>query len=111
MIIHCLPIEVYRNNRLGDCTNKGISSQFETLLMYCPDGHVTFDSDKETPLNFCAMRQAYDTLHIVPAMVDGDRIKARPGWWMYGGNIACTSDSRFYQATQYPVKIHDRREW
>ena len=41
---------------------------------------------------------------------DGDKIKARPGWWMYGGNIACTSDSRFYQATQYPVKIHDRRE-
>ncbi len=116
--INCLPVNVYKNPS-GDCTNRGISSRFRELLVYCPDGHESFDSEKETPLNFCMVeRQTFfggrtaNTV-IVPAMVDdaGNVVK-RPGWWMYGGNIADTSDSRFTQLKggYYPLHIHDRKE-
>ena len=119
MKINCLSIEVYRNDRFGDCTNKGISSRFNELLLACLDGNISFDSDKELPLNFCMInrRQLFgDEEHqsIVPATVDENgRVIARPGWWMCGGNIACTSDSRFTELKghYYPLKIHDRREW
>ena len=112
MIINCLPVEVYRSH-YGDCTNGGISSRYLELLVACPDGHIHFDSEKELPLNFCAIREWYGSTHIVPAMVDENgMIKERPGWWMYGGNIGDTSDSRFtaLKGHHYPLHIHDRRE-
>lgn len=114
MKINCLPVNVYRNSRHGDCTNNGISKQFDTLLLYCPDGHITFDSDKETPLNFCALRERAGTVHIVPAMItESGKVAARPFWYMNGGNIANTSDSRLHDMCghYYPLNIHDRREW
>lgn len=112
-IIHCLPVEVYKFP-YGDCTNHGVSNRFRELLVACPDGNIKFDSSKELPLNFCMIRPwHYNTMHIVPAMVDEyGRVVERPGWWSYGGNIACTSDSRFSEMTghYYPLKIHDRKE-
>ena len=114
MKVNCLPVYVYKNNVLGDCTNNGISSRFNTLLVYCPEGHRTFDSDKEIPLNFCVLRERAGYIHIVPAMItETGKVAARPGWWMNGGNIAATSDSRLSEMTghNYPLNIHDRREW
>ena len=36
MIIHCLPVSVYRYAPFGDCTNNGISNRFDDLLdLYC----------------------------------------------------------------------------
>ena len=113
MKIRCLTVYVYRNGILGDCTNNGISGRFESLLVYCPYGPVVFDSDIETPLNFCTLREYYGQIHIVPAMItETGKVAARPGWWMNGGNIAAACDSRFSEMCghHYPVKIHDRRE-
>ena len=113
MRINCLPVYVYKNNCFGDCTNDGISSRFNTLLVYCPDGPIAFNSDKETPLNFCVLRERAGTLHIVPAMItESGKVEARPFWYMNGGNIAGTSDSRFSDmcGKHYPLYIHDRRE-
>lgn len=118
MKVNCLPVEVYRFP-LGDCTNCGISSRFDDLLIYCPSGHVSFDSDTETPLNFCAIfrKETYtgpDYLYVAPAMVDEEgRIVRRPFWYMKGGNIADTSDSRFHEMNghHYPLHIHDRHEF
>ena len=112
MKVNCLPVYVYRNNVIGDCTNDGISKYFKELLVYCPDGHITFDSDECTPLNFCIVDSMRGQKYIVPACIDEYGICARPGWWMNGGNIASTSDSRFSHLTghYYPLKIHDRKE-
>ena len=123
MIVRCLSVNVYRNS-IGDCTNGGVSSRFDTLLVACPDGSVTFDSDVETPLNFCMVERrricsVYGSmaepvhLRIVPACVDeSGQIVKRPGWWMNGGNIADTADSRFSRMNghYYPLTIHDRQE-
>jgi len=113
MKINCLSIDVYRF-RHGDCTNGGISSRFGELLVFCHDGPRSFFSEHELPLNFCTVERIYGISHIVPAMVTEDgQIVPRPGWWMFGGNIADTSDSRWRELTGlgYPLHIHDRKEW
>lgn len=123
--INCLPVKVYRCSELGDCTNRGTSSWFDTILIPCEDGPVCFDAEKETPLNLFTIdrkcmfvrgkRKIYQFL--VPAMVSENEhgrtiVTARPGWWMYGGNIADSSDSRYRDSLYLirPVHIHDRKE-
>lgn len=116
MKINCLSVEVLRD-RFGDCTNGGISSRFNELLVACPDGPQSFDADKLLPLNFCVMEFRHlgftDHVRIVPATVNerGEIVK-RPGWWMFGGNVARTSDSRFFELSgvHYALDIHDRQE-
>lgn len=110
--IHALAVSVYRSP-FGDCTNNGISNRFSELLVACPDGPRHFDPSTEIPLNFCMVSYVRGYAHIVPACVSEDgRVVPRPGWFMYGGNIADASDSRFRDMTGagYPLHIHDRRE-
>ena len=118
MKIHCLKVDVFRNH-FGDCSNNGISKYFNELLLACPDGPDTFDSEKETPINFCMIERRRfsfsdaEHLNIVPACVDASgRVVKRPGWWMNGGNIANACDSRFSKLCghYYPLAIHDRQE-
>lgn len=117
MKIKALPVDVYRHGK-WDATNGGISSRFTELLLACPDGHVTIDTDDGIPENFCMVDRrrlfgAEEHLRIVPATVDENgAVIARPGWWMYGGNVAQTSDSRFHTLTgiSYALDIHDRQE-
>lgn len=46
----------------------------------------------------CGGQSGY--IHIVPAMnTEAGQVAARPGWWMNGGNIAATSDSRLSDLT------------
>jgi len=105
MKVRALPIDVYRENSNYDCTNGGISSRYNELLLLCDDGFKEVDLDNP-PENLVKIveRQLWGKtyLHIEPY--------ARPEHigWMYGGNIACTSDSRF--PSQYPLRIHDRQE-
>ena len=117
MKINCLSVSVLRSARYGDCTYGGISSRFDELLIACPDGPRTFDADEIMPLNFCMVERRdlgfTKIVNVVPATVNerGEIVK-RPGWWMCGGNVARTSDSRFYELSgvNYPLDIHDRRE-
>ena len=121
MKIRTISVEVYRSP-YGDCSNDGISSRFSKLAVACPSGPDCFDTDNGIPDNFCMVDRrrhlnVYDFSEIaysviVPATVDGfGNVVKRPGWWMYGGNIADTSDSRFRDmAGGCPLRIHDRRE-
>ena len=113
MRISALSVPVYRFP-IGDASNNGISARFTELLVYCPNGARSFFSEHELPLNFCMVTRGPGLLYIVPAMVSEEgKVIPRPGWWMYGGNIADTSDSRWHELTtvQYPLRIYDRREW
>jgi hypothetical protein len=114
--INYLDVDVYRFP-MGDCSNGGISSRFGELAVACPYGPHSFDADEVLPLNFCVIERRElgftDHVRIVPATVDerGVIVK-RPGWWMFGGNVARTSDSRFYELSgvHYALDIHDRQE-
>ena len=118
MKIRCLPFYVYRNSTIGDCTNSGVSSMFNELLVYCPTGHRSFESTEEIPLNFCMVDKKVvmgkTHYNICPACVDDNgKVVKRPYWWMNGGNIAHACDSRVRDLTgdYSPLMIHDRREW
>ena len=104
-IARALPIDVYRTTGLGDCTNGGISSHYDTLLLLCDDGHREVDLDNP-PENLVKIveRQLWGETHLhIEPYAQPEHIG-----WMYGGNIAYTSDSRF--KSRYPLRIHDRQE-
>ena len=119
MKIRTITAYVYRNNRLGDCTNHGISGKYDTLMIACPDGPDTVDSEN-LPENFCMLelRKVFGNTiipTIYPAEVTekGEIVKRGGKWYMMGGNFAHTSDSRFSDmAKGYygAIAIHDRYE-
>ena len=104
-----LPIYVYRNNRLGDCTNGGISSKYNELLLICDKGYINID-ENNPPENLVKMveRNMWGTTlyHIEPYA------KPQHLGWMAGGNYAESSDSRFSDMINFygAVSIHDRQE-
>lgn len=102
-----LYVDVYRTSRLGDCTNGGISSKYDRLLLIGVDGPEEVDMDN-LPENAVKVSGIYlaGEYHYHVRPVKGPD----PGCvgWMYGGNIAHCSDSRFPH--NYPLRIHDRQE-
>lgn len=105
-----LPVDVYRSINIGDCTNGGVSSRFDRLLVLCDDGFIDVDMDNP-PENLCKVVHRFlfgrDVYHIEPVE------EPKGCGWMAGGNFAHTSDSRFSDMCghQYgALAIHDRQE-
>ena len=105
-----LSVDVYRSRNLGDCTNGGVSSRFDKLLVLCDRGFINVDMDNP-PENLCKIVHRHlfgrDVYHIEPV--------ARPtgAGWMMGGNYAATSDSRFHALCgdlYAAIPVHDRQE-
>ena len=99
-----LPIWVFKSG-LGDCTNGGITSRYDRLLLVCDEGFIDID-ENEPPEN---------TVKLVERLICGRIYKhiepiANPTHlgWMHGGNLAYSSDSRFPH--DYPLCVHDRQE-
>jgi hypothetical protein len=115
-----LPVYVYRDSALGDCTNGGVSSKFTRLVVMNVEGPFSPTDDTAPVL---LERNAGNSVRIVPAKLDaaGDWVPLKPentAGPMMGGNYAATSDSRFGQAIRKilghdfygAVAIHDRFE-
>ncbi len=101
----CLTAEVYRSS-LGDCTNNGISSY--TRELYILDAQKgPFEPDDIRQCVYIEKREIMGQEY-----VDCKPAYCRNRWYMAGGNILYTSDSRFKQITgiSYPIAIHDRYE-
>lgn len=97
-----LIIYVYKNN-LGDCSNFGMSSKFEKLILVGDGIPEIFEGTEE------------NSVKISHKNVSGEKytylepITKNPGQWnMFGGNFGYCSDSRF--PAKYPLPIHDRFE-
>ena len=116
MKIKAISANVYRFP-LGDCTNGGISSRFDKVLLPCEDGYIDVDTDN-LPENFCYVRmrvlfgnRVYD---IRPADIkDGELVNRDGKWYSMGGNFAYSSDARFHRMVgdMYgAIAIHDRVE-
>jgi hypothetical protein len=106
-----LPIYVYRNNMFGDCSNGGISSRYDKLLLIHPEGFVEID-ENNPPENLVKLmeKRSYSRPGEVYRYIE-PVAKPKGLGWMDGGNIAESSDSRFYDVSGgYPLKIHDRCE-
>lgn len=107
-----LPVSVYRDARRGDydCTNGGVSSKYNELLIVCDDGFIDVDP-ANPPENLCNVVKRHlfgrDIYHIEP----WDAPKG--AGWMMGGNYAATSDSRFHALCgdlYAAIPVHDRQE-
>ena len=97
--------ERYRSS-LGDCTNNGISSYAREL--YILDAQKgPFEPDDIRQCVYIEKREVMGQEY-----VDCKPAYCRKRWYMAGGNILYTSDSRFKQITgiSYPIAIHDRYE-
>ena len=105
-----LLVDVYKSP-MGDCTNKGISYQRDTLILISwePTHHHVFKCPKMFSGN------GTNSVKIVPGNVP-EYVKAIPVKEkskndlgpMFGGNFIYSSDSRF--PFKYPIPIHDRYE-
>ena len=104
-----LPITVYRNGKY-DCTNGGISSRFNELLLICENGFIDVD-ETNPPENLVKLKARYlfGEIHYSIEPVK----KPEGAGWMMGGNYAAASDSRFWDMVGHAhgaVAVHDRQE-
>ena len=96
-----------------DCTNGGVSSRVARLTLTNVDG--PFEPNPDAPAALLIKGNMAGAVRIVPQGPEGEVI---PGWLMFGGNYAGSSDSRFHEAVERlggprfggPVAIHDRIE-
>jgi len=106
--MNCISAEVYRSKG-GDCSNGGLSSWCNTVLVPHDAGPIVIDRDNP-PKNLCRVvrRNIFgrEYVHVEPYDCGGRHA-------MYGGTLVDTSDSRFTELINnggYPVKLMDRFE-
>jgi hypothetical protein len=104
-------VSVYRNAEMsGDCTNGGPSSKVTRFCVTNVSG--PFDPSADAPAAILE-KGPLESVRLVP-----QSIKDSGRWYMFGGNCALTSDSRFSDTIEKllghrfygAVKIHDRVE-
>jgi len=107
--IRALPVYVYKNPLFAGCSNDGISSMFDELLLICDDGNERIDPDN-LPENLCKVVTrtiaGREYKHIEPFVQHDEGCTG----WMSGGSLAYSSDARFHDISDYPLSIHDRQE-
>lgn len=101
-----LPISVYKCNSYGDCTNGGISSKYDRLLLICEDGFIEVD-ENNPPENLVEVVEGFRGHKYIRPFKKADKNKTG---YMMGGNYAGSNDSRFTKINPYPLPIHDREE-
>lgn len=103
-----LPISVYKHKR-GDCSNGGVSSFYNELLLECEDGYIDVD-ENNPPENLVRIVTRHlfgrEYKHIEPIAPKRNDCVG----YMFGGCFAYSGDSRFRAISEYPLPIHDRQE-
>jgi hypothetical protein len=100
-------VSVFRDAVGIDCSNRGISSNHENLLLVGDGLPEIFDSAEHTDCPMVVLegirlgKKTY--IHAIPAENPNN------DWFMFGGNFIYSSDSRF--PSDYPIPVHDRVEY
>jgi len=111
-----LSITIYRPD-FGDCTNGGVTApknaKSKTFVVFdekIDRGNYTLDECMANPDRFVCFkierRQFSGETYMNLKLMNPKKGK----WYMDGGNLGYTSDSRFREVTPYPLAIHDRTE-
>lgn len=118
MYVDFIDGDVLRTNRLCDCTNNGVSANYDTLFL-CRE-YVTKDDvleyckeTGENPQRFLKVEEIRSCRRNYARLVqfvhpNNDKVIGG----MAGGNYLTSCDSRFSEITgiPYPLAIHDRYE-
>lgn len=106
-IAYALRVDIFKSQNLGDCSNDGISTFYDDILLLCDEGYIEVDLNNP-PTNLCkVVERPFGTKAVEPY------VKPNEGWigWMYGGTIVDSSDSRFNEMSGgVPLHLHDRQE-
>lgn len=103
-----LPIDVYRWKH-RDCSNGGITSRHDELLLICEGGFVPVN-EENPPENL---------VKVVTRVLWGKEYKHLEPYapkksgcvgYMSGGAFGYSCDGRFTRISEYPLSIHDRQE-
>ena len=104
--------DIFKSKLLGDCSNGGISSKFDKVLIPHPMGTVEIDERKPLPENLCEVVRrticGREHVHVQPY---GTKASGRCA--MSGGCFVYSCDGRFGEAVWNvgsPVSLHDRFE-
>ncbi len=91
-----------------DCTNNGLSSKKDRLILVGPGIPRIFEVEDDEPHLVLVKRELFGKTHF--SAVPSDLVEKRKHS-MFGGNFCYTSDSRFSEINGgHPIKIHDRVE-
>lgn len=116
MTLNATLVHVYRSPRLGDCTNSGLTSKFDSIMLVDPQndqlgGFTVKDGDRVLLVDHRGGRDhPCLTPRAVPATIINGAVIPDKGWHMFGGNYVSTSDSRFREAFGHVLPVHDRVE-
>lgn len=110
-----LHIDIYKDSRMGDSTNGGVTSRFPVMGLTLVDVDGPFEPSEKYPAARLVTKTfgGDTTVRIVPE----EEIE-KGSWTMFGGNYGATSDSRFNDAVSKllgsrfygALPIHDRVE-
>ena len=107
MIVRAISVGIFEDKSIGNCSNGGISSRFDNVLIEHPRGWIEVDTENP-PENFCKIVTRHlwgkDYMHIEP-VAEPEHLG-----WMMGGCLCYSSDSRFHELTEYALALHDRQE-
>lgn len=94
---------ILEDKRIGNCSNRGISSWAKEVLLVGPGIPEIFESRPEIPM--VKMGERMGRVFVEPVSEkDPDAVG-----WMFGGAFVWCSDSRF--PAEYPIPLMDRQEW
>lgn len=122
MFTDFLPCSVYKNAEIGDSSNGGASSRWNSLYLcydyvteddvieYCKENNKMHEVERFVQVETRNLfGKTYKNIKLV---FEGRQEIRNMVGGMYGGNVLYTSDSRWEKITKcdYPLAIHDRYE-
>ena len=120
-----MSVSIYKNTEFGDCSNNGVSKFAKSAYIVGPGVPeiLTITDTVEKPVLVLHKRNVRSGSALYPlrlCVLDADGnltfdLSGKPvltRWCMFGGNYACTSDSRWGEllGSSMPIAIHDRVE-
>jgi hypothetical protein len=100
-------VSVFKEQRLGDCTNHGISSTVKQLTVIGEGIPQMYEPSEDAPGVKLVRRKICGNPYIHCEPLD----RPTGSGWMMGGNFIYSCDSRFGEVNNYPIPIHDRQEF
>ena len=100
-----LRVSIFKDSKIGTCSNNGISERFNEILLLCEDGFVDVNGDEENLCKVDSITFGGRTHYFVRPVAEPTGIG-----WMSGGSLVYSCDSRFRDLSEYPLCLHDRQE-
>lgn len=100
-------LDVFRSKILGNCSNDGISSRVNEVLLVGEGIPEIFEANNERPAVKLVKRN-----FVSGPYYHAEPLEKREGMNgpMFGGTFIFTTDSRVRSITAYPIPLHDRFE-